>query len=141
MKIDRDARRALLTREDFPQSMPKEHVDRVLAIQAQGRWPSTIPVFLMYGAFTLILFGAAARFFDLHPVGWALMFPAMYGMARVANFFKARDIQSLLVEFGHTCPSCYEPYFSDTWSMAKGQAEREALIQGYCPRCFEPIRS
>ena len=129
----------MLKREDFPAGMPKEHVDRLLAIQAQGRWPFTFPVLVMYAAFAAILFGAAQRYFDIAPWAWALLIPAMYGMAKVANFFKARDIQKLMVEFGQTCPKCHKPLHSDTWSMAKGRAEKDAIMQGYCPRCFEHV--
>ena len=129
----------MLTREHFPPDMPKEDVDRLLEIQSKGRWQFALPVYLAYGAAAFVLFGGAQRFFGFPAFTWALFIPAVFGIGLVERFFTARRIQKLLVGFGRTCPKCHEPLHTDTWSMAKGEAERDALIQGYCPRCFEHI--
>ncbi|MGH7677029.1 MAG: hypothetical protein ACRENU_01105 [Gemmatimonadaceae bacterium] len=130
----------MMKREDFPPGMPKETVDRLLAMSASTK-PSAASVALLFAgtAGVVVVLVTLTRSMGWPSWIYGLTVPVTAGLGTIWQIFNARRVQKLVVEMGHTCPKCHKPLHSDTWSMAKAKAEREAMLQGYCPRCFDHV--
>jgi hypothetical protein len=137
---DFDFRATKLVREDFPESMPREVVDRILEAQAKRNHRSwvTILAYLIVGAAPV---GTMIMGYNL---GWPYWTPgaAMIGMGLmtvVVNRVVARDLHRALVEQGFTCDKCRSPLGTDTWSVKRQQIERDSFLSGRCPTCHHPL--
>jgi len=131
MKIDRD---------DLPPSVPAEIADRIVVAQEArdhaNWWMTTGIVAIAIAAVFLVV----AK--DL--LGWpswvsGLAIPLAFSMLAATRIIDGRRFHRVLVEQGLTCPKCHGAMFTDTWSMKKQEAERNALFAERCPRCFEPV--
>ena len=130
-----------LERKDIPPTVPAETVDRIMAVQENMKRNTRLAT----GAIVIIGVGACALMIGAALMGKASVWlPGVVLMVSGAMPYLARWIaghhaQKAIVEMGRTCPQCYKPLFSDTWSVAEQKSQRETVMQGYCPRCFEHI--
>jgi hypothetical protein len=126
------------SREDFPPSVPAETVDRILAVQeARDRLSVWHGAGMVMSTIVFCLLIISPELF-----AWPQWTRGLAGvltgvMMLVSNLVSGRSLHRVVVEQGFRCPKCHEALFTDTWSMKKQQAQRDALIQGRCPRCFE----
>ena len=129
-----------LGRDDFPPSVPVETVDRILAIQETrdrvSWWLILSLVAGLIGAIGLMM-AAAMKVVPPWATGVGTTF---FGVVSAVTFVLERlKTHRLMVEQGFTCPKCGGALFTNTWSGRKQQAERDALLQERCLRCFEHI--
>jgi hypothetical protein len=130
-----------LRRRDFPPNVPADTIDRVLAVQENMKRNSRIAT----GAIVIIGVGGSALMIGAAVMGLSsIWLPGIVllvsgAMPSVARWFAGHHAQNAIVEMGRACPKCHKPMFTDTWSMAEQKAQREAVMQGYCPRCFEHV--
>lgn len=129
-----------LDRKDFPDSMPAETVDRILADQEKRdkmSWISITGMILVTGGVIALTVARAVLDWPLWVMGLTMAGFAAWGF--LVKLSAARDIHLALVDQGFTCPRCQAAVATDTWSVKKQQIERDSLLRGQCPRCFEHV--
>ena len=129
-----------LVRQDFPDEMPKEVVDRILKAQEARDRLSWISV----TGYVVIAGGAIAAMIAGFIGTWPSWTPgaAMAGMGIMSiliNRLSARDLHLALVEQNMACAKCGAPLATPTWSVTQQQVERDAFLRQRCPRCHEPV--